>query len=309
VDTDPASGTGYRLVDAAGGSKRRGKSRTELTPADIAAITACFRDWEAAGAVTVTGSLRATAVTTGALLARRGNLNPASWIREQPSDPVQLLRQIDDAWQGFRAARRALGERPAALPAFAAEPEMPSGARQTMRKLADMAEIVRARRIDPQWIGTGDAPFIRVQDVGPGLIVRPGGSVRSSGTQDRIDVTSPGDIVVASSGARLRAAVDQVGGAFVSAPLHIVRPLPGVIDPMILAALIRDAAGTAELATLEVPFPAPPVAERVGAALAELDRQRQQLIGAVAAIDRLSAGLGAVLSTPGIQLPALARED
>lgn len=286
------------LIDAAELGQRRGKNRTDLLEPDIAAITECVRTWEDSGQVVAAGALRAVAVSAKALLARGGNVSPAYWIREQSSDPRQLPGQVDTAWRSLRAACQSAADGLAEPPALAAEP---GNATVDTVQLRAIAEIVRARRIDPEWIGAGDTPYIRDQDVGPSLIVRPGGLVRVGGTTTRIDVTAPGDVVVAT-GPTLRAAVDLVGGALVSGPLHIVRVLPGRLPPVILAALINGATATADLPLLDLPVPDPALAERIALELVALDDQRRQLLAAVAAADQLSTGLVAALAAPGVRL-------
>jgi len=308
---DPGATTGdgtVLLADASSLGKRRGKNRTELTGPDVAAITTCYREWEAGHQVTAVAGVRAVAVPVRDLLAAGGDLSPARWTAEQ-ADPAQLLLRIQAAEYDLRAARAAFSGQEISVPALAADSGPPPPGHRATRKVTELAEIFRTRRVDPHWIGAGDTPFIRPQDVGPGLTITPGGRVRSGRGQDRADVTQAGDIVVAAGGTFLRAAVDPAGGAIVSAPLQILRPLPGAIAPVILAALITGARGDADLAGLEVPVPDPGRAERFGATLADLDAQRRQAAAALDALDQLRSGLVEALGAPAIRLAAPAHGD
>jgi type I restriction-modification system DNA methylase subunit/predicted DNA-binding transcriptional regulator AlpA len=298
------------LVDAARLGKRRGKTRTELAAPDIAAITACVRDWETFGQVTAEGGVRAVAVPVNSVLDAGGNLSPARWVEDPAVDPVRLLRRIAAAESELHAAAAAFRDAASSIPSLEVEYAEPA-ANRAIRKLTDLAEIVRPRRIAPDLIGLGATPLIRTHDVGQGLAIIPSGHADAQQTPDRIDLTQPGDIVVVVDGAKPRAAVDHAGGAAVGAPLQILRVRRAAIDPVILAALVsavapRFTAGTAiahlDLAALEVPIPDAETAGRLGRALEELDEQRHQAVAAVTAIDELKAGLVDALSSPVIRL-------
>ena len=114
-----------------------------------------------------------------------------------------------------------------------------------------------------------------------------------------------------ADGAKPRAAVDHRGGAVVSAPLQVVRPRPGSIDPVILAALItsigpRYAVGTTvghlDLTALEVPCPDPGTAGWLSQALEALGKQRREALAAVRAIDELRTELVDGLGSQAIRL-------
>jgi type I restriction-modification system DNA methylase subunit/predicted DNA-binding transcriptional regulator AlpA len=311
------SGDRLLLVDASRLGKRRGKTRAELTAPDVTAITACVRDWQTNEQITAENGVRAAAVPIGTLLAAGGNLNPARWVEDGAVDPERVLRRIAAAKGELCAAAAAFRSDISSLPSFEVEPVKESGSSQAMIRVADLAVIVRPRRIDPDLVGTGETPLIRVHDIGPGLSIAPSGQVDAEPIADRIDVTQPGDIVVVTDGAKPRAAVDPVGGAAVSAPLQIVRPWPGAMDAVVLAALIssivpRYASGTAithvDLAALEIPIPDPETAKRLGKALVELGSQRHQAMIAVEAIDELSAGLVDALISPALRLAVSAAD-
>jgi hypothetical protein len=160
-------------------------------------------------------------------------------------------------------------------------------------------------------IGSGETPLIRVQDIGADLAVTASGRVDPVLLTGRIEFTQPGDVVVIMDGSRSRAAVDHRGGAVVCAPLQVVRPGPGSMDPVILAALITSlgtrhaigaTAGHLDLNALQVPCPDSETARWLGQALEELGQQRRAAVAAIKAIDTLGAELVDGLGSQAIRL-------
>ena len=211
----------------------------------------------------------------------------------------------------LRAASAGFSQASFSIPPLASGRAGPLEDSWAIRKVTDLAKLIRPRRMDPDLIGTGATPLIRVCDIGPDLAVTPASRVDPGVVTGRVEFTQPGDIVVVADGAKPRAAVDHQGGAVVSAPLQVVRPRPGSIDPVILAALItniapRYAAGTAishvDLAALEVPCPDPGTASRLRQALEALSKQRREALAAVSALDKLRTELVNGLTSQAIHL-------
>jgi type I restriction-modification system DNA methylase subunit len=293
-------GDSVLLMDATQLGNRR-RNRTELTEPDVAAITRCFRAWQDRGQPATEGSLRAAAVPVGILLAvGGGDLNPARWINDPADDPVQRLERLATAERELRAASARFSEASFSIPPLTAgRGGPPSGDSWEVRKVAELATIIRPRRIDPDLIGTGDTPLVRHSDIGPDLSVVPSGRVDPERAADRVEFTQPGDVVVVTDGSKPRAAVDHLGGAVVTAPFQVARPRPGSIDPVILAAFITSIApkyaGTTarhlNLAALEVPCPDPDTSKWLSQALEALGTQRREAQAAVTAIDELRTEL------------------
>jgi hypothetical protein len=287
------------LVDATQLGIRR-RNKTELTEPDIAAINHCFRAWREHGQLAVEGDLRATAVPVGILLAvGGGDLNPARWINDPAADPEQRLQRLATAEHELRAASARFREASFSIPPLTGRADWPQESWE-VRKVADLATIIRPRRIDPDLVGTGGTPLIRHSDVGADLTVVPSGRIELGSVPDKIEFTQPGDVVVVTDGSKPRAAVDHTGGAVVSAPFQVARPRPGSINPVILAAFITSiapkyAVGTTvrhlNLAALEVPCPDPGSAEWLSRALEALGAKRRDALAAVKAIDELRTEL------------------
>jgi type I restriction-modification system DNA methylase subunit/predicted DNA-binding transcriptional regulator AlpA len=303
-------GDSVLLIDASQLGNRR-RSQTELTRPDIAAITDCFRAWHTRGQLSAEGGVRAAAVPVESLLAGDGNLNPARWIEDPADDPEQRLERVAAAEHELRAASARFCEASFSVPPLAPGRAGPPEDSWAIRKVTDLAKLIRPRRIDPDLIGTGDTPLIRTSDIGPDLAVTPGSLVDPGLVTGRVEFTQPGDIVVVADGTKPRAAVDHRGGAVVSAPLQVVRPRPGSIDPVILAALItsigpRYAVGTTvghlDLTALEVPCPDPGTARWLSQTLETLGKQRREALAALRALDELRTELVEGLGSEAIRL-------
>ena len=287
------------LVDATQLGNRR-RNKTELTEPDVAAIHHCFQAWRERGQLAVGGDLRAAAVPVGVLLAvGGGDLNPARWINDPAANPEQRLQRVATAERELRAASARFCEVSFSIPPLAGRADSPEDSWE-VRKVADLATIIRPRRIDPDLSGTGGTPLIRHSDIGPDLTVVPSGRIELGSVPDKVEFTQPGDVVVVTDGSKPRAAVDHLGGAVVSAPFQVARPRPGSIDPVILAAFITSigpkyAVGTTvrhlNLAALEVPCPDPGTSEWLSRALEALGTRRREALAAVRAIDELRTEL------------------
>jgi predicted DNA-binding transcriptional regulator AlpA len=305
-----SAGDRVLLIDASQlGSRHR--SRTELTETDVAAIADCFRAWQARGELSAEAGVRAAAVAVESLLAGGGDLSPARWIEDPADDPEQRLKRVAAAERDRRAAGAAFSEASFSLPPLAAGRAGPPEDGWPVRKITDLATLIRPRRMDPDLIGTGATPLIRAADIGPDLTAAPSGRVDLGLATSPVERTQPGDIVVVADGAKPRAAVDHRGGAVVSAPLQVVRPRPGSIDPVVLAALItsigpRYAVGTTvghvDLTALEVPCPDPGTVRWLGQALHALGQQRREALATVRAIDELKVELVGGLGSQAIRL-------
>jgi predicted DNA-binding transcriptional regulator AlpA len=307
-------GGGVLLVDASQLGYRQ-RSRTELSDADIDAITNCVRAWQARGELATCGGVRAAAVPVSTLLDGDGMLVPARWIEDPAKDPAQCLERVVVAEQDLHAAATAFGEASFSLPRLVTGGDQ-TAPRWAIRKISDMATLIRPRRVDPDAIGTGDTPLIRPRDLGPDMVVTPSEQVDLELLAGPVELTQPGDILVLADGTQPRAGVDHVGGAVVSGSIQMLRPRPGVIDPTVLAALITSIApryavgsvvGHVDLAALEVPCPDARMSRWLRQALDVLGEQRRQALAAVQAIDGLRAtlvdGLGSGALTPDADWP------
>ena len=291
-------GDSVLLVDATQLGNRRG-NKTELTEPDLAAINRCFRAWRERGQLAAEGDLLADAVPVGILLDGGGNLDPARWIKDPAADPEQRLQRMATAERELRTASARLSEASFSIPPLAGPADSPEDSWE-VRKVTDLATLIRPRRIDPDLFGTGDTPLIRHSDIGPDLTVIPSSRVELGSLTDKVEFTRPGDVVVITNGAKPRAAVDYLGGAVVSAPLQVVRPRPESMDPIILAAFITSigpkyAVGSTvrhlDLTALEVPCPDPGTSKWLTRALEALSAQRREALAAVRAIDELRTEL------------------
>jgi type I restriction-modification system DNA methylase subunit len=310
-------GDSVLLIDASQlGSRRR--SKTELTGDDIAAITKCFRAWRAHGGLSAEGGVRAAAVPVEFLLADDGNLSPARWIEDPADAPERRLERVAAAEHELHAAGAALCGASISIPPLAAGTAGPLEGKWEIKKVTDLAMLIRPRRIDPDLIGTGATPLIRVGDIGLDLTVNPGSRVDPGRVTGRVEVTQPGDVVVVPDGAKPRAAVDYQGGAVVGAPIQVLRPRPDSMDPILLAALITSigpkyAVGTTighvDLTALKVPRLDPGTAEWLSRALKALGEQRRNARAALEAIDELSAELVSGLGSQAIRLESQVPEE
>ena len=301
-------GDSVLLVDATQLGNRRG-NKTELTEADVAAITHCFHAWREHGRLITEGDLRADVVPAGVLLDGGGNLNPARWIKDPAAEPGQRLQRMATAERELRAASARFSEASFSIPSLAGRDDSPEDSWE-VRKVTDLATLIRPRRIDPDLFETGDTPLIRHGDIGADLTVIPSSRVELGSMTDKVEFTRPGDVVVVTDGAKPRAAVDHRGGAVVGAPLQVVRPRPGLIDPVILAAFITSigpkyAFGTTvrhlDLTALEVPCPDSGTSKWLSQALEALGTQRREALTAVRAIDELRTEMVDGLSSQTIR--------
>jgi type I restriction-modification system DNA methylase subunit len=307
---------GVLLLDASRlGSRVQG--RTELTDADIAAIESCVRTWRQRGEVPGHGILRATTVPVSSLLERGGVLNPVHWIKDRAEDPEQLLTRVNIAKGDLDAAGAAFGRAAFSIPRLRSE-EHQANDGQATRKISDLTTLIRPRRIDPDVIGTGSTPLIRPKDLGPDLAVTPSEQVDLKLVGGRVELTRPGDVLVIADGSRLRAGVDHVGGAAVSAPLVILRPRADSMDSIVLAALItsiapRHAVGTAvknaDLPAMQIPYPDMRTTRWLAKALNALGEQRRQALAAVQAINEIRTDLIQGLSSQALMLPEALDEE
>jgi hypothetical protein len=307
---------GVLLLDASRlGTRVQG--RTELTDADIAAIESCFRTWRQRGEMPSHGALRATTVPVSALLERGGVLNPGHWIKDQADDPEQLLTRVNIAAGDLDAAGTAFARAAFSVPRLICE-EHQANDGLPIRKIGDLTTLIRPRRIDPDVIGTGSTPLIRPKDLGPDLAVTPSEQVDLKLVAGRVELTRPGDVLVITDGSRLRAGVNQAGGAAVSAPLVILRPRPDSMDPIVLAALITSiaphyAAGTAvkhaDLSSVQIPCPDLRTTRWLAKALNALGEQRRQALAAVQAIDEIRTDLIQGLGSQALKLPEVLDQE
>ena len=286
------------------------RSRTDLSATDIAAIDDCYRTWRTRKQLSTTRGLRAVAVPISTLAAKDAVLEPAHWIQEPPEDPQQYLNRITAAINDLQTASAAVTRAAPSLPSTLTAANQPNDG-WVIRRLGDLATVMRARRIDPDAIGTGSTPVIRVKDLGPDLAITPSDHVDLNLLNGPVVLTQPGDVVALADGAQPRAGVDLVGGAVVNAPLQVLRPDPNSIDSLVLAALLttlmpkhalRTSVKHVKLAELSIPCPDMEVASRLRQALEALGEQRRQALAAVQAIDTLRAALVEGLSSQALNL-------
>jgi hypothetical protein len=288
----------------------RSRSRMDLSATDIAAIDDCYRTWRTRKQLFTTPGLRAVAVPISTLVAKDAVLEPARWIQEPPEDPQQYLNRITTAVNDLQTASAAFTRAAPSLPSTLTAANQPNDG-WVIRRLGDLATVMRARRIDPDAIGTGSTPVIRVKDLGPDLAITPSDHVDLNLLNGPVVLTQPGDVVALADGAQPRAGVDLVGGAVVNAPLQVLRPDPNSIDSLVLAALLttlmpKYALGTSvkhvKLAELNIPCPDMEVASRLRQALEALGEQQRQALAAVRAIDTLRPALVEGLSSQALNL-------
>ena len=286
------------LLDASQVGERNGK-RTELRDADIAAIESIFRAWQTNREVVAVGDVPAAIASDEALLRGNGVLTPARWIRPTAEDPERRLERISNGQQELRAAGAAFAQSVPSIPHLEPAAGAASLSRLTFR-LGDVARVVRPRRIATSAIGLGTTPLIRPKDITPGVPVVPSSHVDLRLVPGPVEMTRAGDVIVLAEGPKPRAAVDHLGGAVVSGPLEVVRPLHDSLDPTVLAALItllapRYAVGTTvehvDLPAIELPYPDPRVAQWLRHALDALGEQHRLALAAAQSIEALRADL------------------
>jgi hypothetical protein len=283
----------------------RSRNRTELTAADIGAIDDCFRAWQTNGEVSASRGVRATAVHIQTLIEGDSVLNPARWILDPDEEPSQLLKRAQSARANLEAASASFALAAFTIPSLKVASPEAINTRGT-RTVGDLATLSRPRRIDTDFIGIGTTPLIRRRDLGPDLTVTPSERVDLALAPFTVELTRPGDVIAVADGPRLRAGVDQVGGAAVSPPLVILRPRTEMVDPIVLAAVINsisqgNSTGTSaeqvDLAELEIPYPSADTAAWLNKALRALGEQRRQASAAVDAVDELRTVLVLGLSS------------
>ena len=288
----------------------RNRNRTELSAGDIAAVDDCFRAWQTRGEVSAAEGVRATAVHIQTLIDGDSVLNPARWIQDPDEEPAQLLKRVKSASSDLGAASAAFSLAAFTIPGLSAASPEAENTRETCT-VGDLATLSRPRRIDTNFVGIGITPFIRSRDVGPDLTVIPSEHVDLTLVPFTVELTRPGDVIAVPDGPRLRAGVDQIGGAAVSAPLVILRPRAAAVDPIVLAAVLSstshgNSTGTsakqADLAELKIPYPSADMAGWLEKALRALGEQRRQASAAVNAIDELRTALVLGLSSNALKI-------
>lgn len=286
----------------------RGRNRTELSDADITVIEGCFRAWQIRGEVAAPDGIRATAVPIQALIEGDSLLNPARWIQDPGEEPARLLERAKSAKAHLDEAGAAFAIAALSVPVLEAA-SLGTGNTHATQKVGDLATLSRPRRIDAEFIGIGTTPLIRPRDLGPDLAITPSELVDPTLVPFPVEITRPGDVIAVVDGPRLRACVDLVGGAAVSAPLVVLRPRAKSIDPTILAALIssiRNSLGSSvkqmDLVALEIPCLNADMADWLKKALGALGEQRRQANAAVNAIDELRTALVLGLSSKALEI-------
>ncbi len=165
--------------------------------------------------------------------------------------------------------------------------------------VGELGSVITSWRIDPDLLGTGTTPVIRVQDVQRDFTVTPSTTIDLNLLPRPAELTQAGDVLVVTEG-QIRAAVDYVGGATVSQRVQILRPRPGTIDPVALAALISSHApeqsfGTTiqrvKLSSILLPSLDFALSCDLGAALRSLADRRRELVTALRTIEDLSEAL------------------
>jgi hypothetical protein len=305
------------LIDASD-MGRRTRSRTELDPADIDAITTAIRASRFEATLPEPACPAHAVVSVDAILDDGANLVPASWIK-RGSDPQQALARTRFAEKALRVAIASFPTAPFLPPPIAAG-EGRATHRQSIAHLAELGLIIRVptRRIEPDLDGTGDTPMIRAKDVRAGLNVEPGARVDTALLSQPPELTRAGDVLVILDGPNPRAGIDRTGGAAVSAPVQIVRPAATTLDPVVLAALIQTAArtdpiraaiGRVDLGKLEIPLPDQTTGQILRDILIDLTERRRAAAATLRAVDDLAERLVEGLSFDSIRFASGAISD
>jgi hypothetical protein len=296
------------FVDAADvGTRQRG--RTELTDTDIARIVRAVQRGPAGGS-----NIPSAVASIDVVCARECDLTPARWITSSDA-PVQLSDRIAQASQR-------LHENVASLISCAQIPLPSSGAPSSVRTsnietLANqgVVSLVRPYRVDKAEVGHGDLPIVRPQDILFDFSATHGDVVDQTNMPKGAELTQPGDVLVLTEG-RVRAGVDNIGGAAVAGPIQIVRPGPQSVSSEVLAAIIsfygrQQATGVTvpriKLRSLEIPLLDTESAHSLGRALHLLGEQQRLAAASLRAAEDLTEAL--LLGTSaGLIWPALEGE-
>jgi type I restriction-modification system DNA methylase subunit/predicted DNA-binding transcriptional regulator AlpA len=224
---------------------RRLRGRTDLSEEEITTVVERYRAWRDASrsgkaiADTDDGELRHRTIGIDSIVDHDCNLNPARWFKDQAPDARQDIGAVRAAETRLQTTRDALA-RAAQLDLSALMTSDHDVSSMSIREMIDqrLLKVVRARRVDPSLVGSGDTPLIRSHDLGDDWSVMSSAGIDPSLLGHEPVTTEPGDVIVLATGARPRAAVDSSGGAVMAAPLYLLRWSAPGIDPLVMAALI-----------------------------------------------------------------------
>jgi hypothetical protein len=304
-----AGGGPVLLVDASMLGSRV-NPRTELTADDVAAIASCVRQRQVVAEVPA--GMRLGLVPVGKLVEGDSDLRPARWLDPVTVDPASDGERLAEAMTQWIAANEQFRATEVDLPAITAANPGP-GSGKTIREMVDEGSlaVVRSRRIEREFRGTGNVPLIRPGDLRETWEVTPTSTVDPELLDHDPVRTKLGDVLVQIDG-DLRVAVDRVGGAVVSAPVHVVRCLTDRIDPLVLAAMFthsmwRYATRTAsiwhvDLYRVQVPFLDRRTNDHLARTLRQLVELHHRAGAAMRAADELRAGLVAGFSSGAFRL-------
>ncbi|WP_194927081.1 N-6 DNA methylase [Catenulispora pinisilvae] len=291
---DEASSSDVLLVDAskiAEGSR----GRTLLEDQHIERIELAIARLRSGDRTVDEFGVAAARVPISRLLTEGSTLVPARWM-ERHNDPAAIVDRIRGGQRRLEDLKASLLTTPTRR-AFAVEVAQPMG-QQTKRtvKITDVADLVRSPVIKSDVAGTGTTPLIRPGDIATDLSVSPSDSVDLDLLPD-VMLTQPGDVVVATEG-RIRAGVDTAGGAVGRGPMvQILRPRPGTMAPLTLAALIshfgqQQGMGTTikrvDIGNLQIPAIDSGAADDLQETLNGLFQQRRILTTAIETIGDLA---------------------
>ncbi|MEV7099793.1 N-6 DNA methylase [Amycolatopsis sp. NPDC051045] len=217
------------LVDGSGLGTREGMHR-ELTSADIERVVKCHQNWERGAQRPTDAELPCRAVPIEELLQGECRLDAAYWTSPETTSDMHA------SW--IRSAHAKARDATAQVPPV---PELGGlrPARTGSMVVRDLGEIIRGVRVSPNHLKGGSTPLIRAKDVQHDWTALSSGTVNINEFGRDVPRTRPGDVLVFAHDGRVRAGVDNVGGAVVAAPLQVVRLREQTGDrPLLLAVLL-----------------------------------------------------------------------
>jgi predicted DNA-binding transcriptional regulator AlpA len=207
------------------------RSQRELTHADIEQVVECYQAWEHNDRQSPEGGLPCRAVPIEELLQGECRLDAAYWTSPEATSDVHASR-IRSAYAKARDATAKVTP----VPELGALRPM-----QTQSVLVrDLGEVIRGIRVPRDRLRHGSTPLIQASDVHDGWTALPSSTVEVEKLSRDVPWTRPGDVVVFVHDGKVRAGVDEVGGAVVAAPLQVVRLREQTDRALLLAVLLSS---------------------------------------------------------------------
>jgi hypothetical protein len=306
----PAGRSGNRnsvlMVDAAAAVAPH---RPVLDSLPIQRIAGILRDWRVGMGVSERDRDLAAEPPLLDLLGGDATLVPSRWMRREltVAQREEQETEFDEAMKRVRETRKALGsEIKLTIP--------PGGASSVWTAVSRLAEdglvkVVKGTPIKPDDYRPTGLPVLRTRDLAASFAdgVEPC-FVEVESAKLPAALTEPGDVVLASTGDGLKAAVDHAGGHVLAQPLQALRLLEGFMDPEVVAAFLQvprnqrlmTVPGRVSLRDLELPVLTPRESRVLRTYLDELDARESLADQLGSSVRRLRQALLTLASSAAI---------